>query len=314
MNTQETTPNETTTAYAATATAAENPSQQIQRKGAELFPFDVPPVITLKDGTVHHFRLPTRQDEQRREDRMKSVIITSPARINGQNPRQSTTDYSKAEIAYYEDLIEGVQGFPLTEGAEPNQLLQANQVVDTAYDEAKKKDVEVTIGDLVPTKHKRAAASRIFSGKIEVEKPKTENAVEGDAPKPLLVLRAQRKIVVVQQVGVEQNDDGTFSDPTHTIRYVFNEPQAKHLSAWETKCFNGFTVPLGNGGSREERTFNLEAVENLFDSLIDDVQGAALGGQPINVREPAQKARVPLSLKKTTTALMMSEVTGDVGN
>lgn len=282
-----------------------------------LFPFDSPPTVTLKDGTVHRFRMPDRKAEQRREDRMKSIIITSPAKINGQNPRQSTTDYSRAEIGYYEDLIEEIQGFALNEGDDPNAALQANQVIDEAFDEEKKQNVPVTIGDIIPTQHKRAAAQRIFGGKIEVEKPDrdaAENAVEGEAPKTLMTLRTERKYTVRHDFGVEQKDDGTFSDPTHQVYYVFNEPKAKHLSAWETKCFNGFTISLNTGGSREERTFNLDAVEKLFDSLIDEINGANLNGQPINVRDPKQKSQVPISLKKTTVALLMGEVTGDVGN
>lgn len=294
-----------------------NPNQQALSTTDGLFPFDKAPTVALKDGTTHNFRIPNKQDEQRREDRMKSVIITSPARINGQNPKQSTTDYSKAEIGYYEDLIESLQGFALNEGDDPTVPLQANTVIDEVYDEKKKANVAVTIGDAVPTKHKRAAAARIYGGKIEVYKPEKaekENAVEGEAKTQILVLRAQRLITIRHQVGSEQLDDGTFSKPTNEIFYVFREPQAKHLSQWETKCFNGFTIPLGNGGQREERTFNLEAVENLFDSLIDEVRGASVDGHAINVREPQQLARVPLSLKKTTVAILMGEVTGDVGN
>jgi hypothetical protein len=299
-----------------TATAPAPESSNLPVKDSGLFPFDVAPVVTLKDNTVHKFRLPTREDEQRREDRMKSIIITSPARINGQNPKQSTTDYSKSEISYYEDLIEEITGIALDEGGDPTKPLQANMVVDEVLD-TKGKPVPITIGEMVPTKHKRAAAARIYGGKIEVVKPDAdaeENAVEGEAPKQLLVIRSQRFITVRHDLGSEQQDDGTMSDPTHTVFYVFREPQAKQLSHWETKCFNGFTINLKGGGTREERTFNLTAVESLFDSLIERVEGASIGGQPIDVRIPEHKAAIPLSLKKTTVALMMGEVMGDVGN
>jgi len=301
-------------AATAEAPAAADTSLAVTNNG--LFPFDRPPVVTLKDGTIHSFRLPTREDEQKREDRMKSVIITSPARINGQNPKQSTTDYSKAEIGYYEDLIEEITGFVLSEGDNPAEPIQANKVIDERTDE-KGKQVNVTVGDLVPTKHKRAAAARIYGGKIAVDKPDAvdkENAVEGEEPKAMLMIRAQRMITVKHDVGSEQQDDGTMSEPTARVLYVFREPQAKHLSQWETKCFNGFSYGLNGGGTREERTFNLKATEALFDSLIESVEGASLDGQPVDVRIPEHKARIPLSLKKTTVTLMMGEVMADVGN
>jgi hypothetical protein len=301
---------------AATAAAPDSSNSPSVNGNAGLFPFDEPPVITLRDGTVHRFRLPTRDVEQRREDRMKSIIITSPARINGQNPRQSTTDYSKSEIGYYEDLIEEISGFALSEGDDPDKPLQANLVVDETYDE-NNKPLSITVGDMVPTKHKRAAAGRIYGGKIEVEKPgeaDAENAVEGEAEKQVLVIRNQRFITVRHDLGSEQQDDGTMSKPTHTVKHVFREPQAKHLSQWETKCFNGFSINLKGGGTREERTFNLGAVEALYDSLIERVEGAALGGTPVDVRIPEHKAGIPLSIKKTAVALLMGEVMGDVGN
>lgn len=296
--------------------APDNTSLAVLDNG--LYPFDREPFVELKDGTKFKFRLPTKEDEQRREDRMKTVITTLPGRINGQNPKQTTTDYSRSELGYFDDLIEEVTGFALVEGDDPATTLQANLVVGNEYSDKLKRQAEVTVGDKVPTKHKRAAAARIYGGRIDVEKPDErdpDNEVEGDEkPQQVLVIRSQRFITVLFKAGVEQQDDGTFSEPTHVVKYVFKEPQSRHLSAWETKCFNGQTINLNKGGTREERTFNLTAVENLFDSLIEKVEGASLDNAEIDVRIPEHKARIPLSQKKNTLALCMGEVMGDVGN
>lgn len=262
------------------------------------FDFAVPPVVTLKDGSEFYFKIPDLQSEARADQLRKTLIITSPAKVNGFNPTQETTDYATADVRYFLDnLIKfRMPDFALNAGDEPNQMIEANTFI--REEKRGSKTVRITAAHLVPAKHQRAAAGRIYGGRLEVEKAK-------DAAKTVKVLNETRFITVKHEIGVEQNDDGTFSKPTSVIRYIFREPSAKELSFWQTKCFGGSKIPFKTDkgtGSREERSFITENVVKLFDQLIANVTGAKNTDQ------------IPTGVKRNAVTLAMGEASGDVGN
>jgi len=267
--------------------------------------FATPPHVVLKDGTEFDFKIPDLASERRGDNLRKTLILTSPARVNGFNPTQETTDYATADWRYFVDNLEKVRGFKLTADGDASATLNARDVVrtDTGKDG---KPHQITVAQLIPVKHARAAVARMYGGKIEVEKPETDEA-------RILVLNEVRYIVVKQEFGVEQNDDGTFSNPTNIGRYIFREPTSKELSFWQTKCFLGYKIPIKGGGAREERYFNTDKTVELFDKLIERVEGCVYNGAPVNVKDAADLLRIPAGVKRTAVTIAMGEVSGDVG-
>jgi hypothetical protein len=214
----------------------------------------------------------------------------------------------------YTDTVETLQGYALNEGDDPNNELSANMVIEETTDSRGKLHV-VTLADLVPNKDKKAAAERLYGGKFTVDKPKLE-----EGQKQVLVLRQKRIITVKHEVGIEQLDDGTFTDPTAIIWYEFREPQSKELSQWETRAFNGNSIATNDGGNRETRTYDLDVVEKLYDGLVDSIRGGGVERDgnnnltPVDVRNAAHLAKIPLSIKKSCVALLMSDATTEAGN
>lgn len=258
------------------------------------FDFAEPPVVKLKDGSEFYFKIPDLQSEKRADQLRKTLIITSPAKVNGFNPTNETTDYATADVRYFIDNLVKFKGFALNAGGNPDEFIDAKTVVRTEKG-TDGKTRTITAAHLVPVKHQRAAAARIYGGRIEVEKPDKDD-------KRVRVLNETRFVTVKQEFGVEQNDDGTFTRPTNVVRYVFREPTSKELTFWQTKCFLGYKIPIKGGGSREERYFNTEQVVKLFDLLIFEVRGAS------NVKD------IPEGVKRTAVTIAMGEVSGDVGN
>lgn len=273
------------------------------------FPFDEPRTIVLRNGTVHSFNIPTRMQEIRREKLQRTIIQTSNAIINGQNPQRSNTDYQRSRVAYYQDILKTVTGYAFNEGDDPSQTLNGQETVREDPVEGTDRTRKVKLASLVPIAHQRAAAERIYGGRITVVKPEL-----ADGQKPIYVLNARRRITVKQEFGIEQNDDGTFTKPSHRPIYHFREPNSRNLSDWEMKCFGGYTIRNPKGGSIEERTFEIEQLCKLFDSMIDEIENGVIGGEPCDVRNVDHLAKIPDAIKSTIIAFVMNDVTTDSGN
>lgn len=303
-------------------------------KGVEypLFPFDEPVTITLPNGTSHHFRLWDEVTEKRREDLLKTIVITSPAVIDGENPRDAKTDYTRATLRYYDMMIESISGVVLN-GNNPEDKLSAHQVIKDRLNEEGK---PLRILDMVGVPVRKAAAGRLYGGKIEVERPHdddeettftgdpfediTEAVEEAEKPKTVYSLTLSRDIVIRQELGIERLRSGVTTEPKNVIRYHFREPQGNDFSKWELKAYRGYAVSRPKGGERAERYYNLETVKNLFDSLIEKIEGASINGRPIGLvsdrddkHRVALLAMVPLSIKKITVATLFQELS-NLGN
>lgn len=269
------------------------------------FDFSLPQTITLKDGSEFKFKIPDLQSETRADNLRKTLIITSPAKVNGFNPTQETTDYATADMRYFIDNCEQFRGLAFNRGDDPTVWTDAKRVI--RHEKRGTKTRAITAAHIFPVKWARAATARLYGGKIEVEK------AEGKE-KEIKVVNEARFITVKQEFGVEQNDDGSFTRPTNIVRYKFREPVAGDLTFWQTKCFLGSKIPLKGGGSREERFFNTEKVAELFDMLIESVSGGALGEVTFDPKNSEHLKKLPVGIKRTAVAICMGEVSGDVGN
>ena len=141
--------------------ATNKPTWNFEGKEYPLFPFDEPQIITLQNGTTHYFRLWDSVTEKKKEDLMKTVVITSPAIINNEQPRDTKTDYTKGLLHYYDMMIERVSGVALN-GESPDTVFDVNQETDIPLGEGKAR-----IKDLISVPIRKAAAARLYSGKVE---------------------------------------------------------------------------------------------------------------------------------------------------
>lgn len=276
----------------------------------ELFPFDKPRVITLRNGTVHEFVIPSLLQEKRRVGIQRTIIHTSPAVVNGQNPRQILVDYSKSRLAYYQDTINRFKGYRFgDEMPDPEQWLDARKVIgQKPLPNDRTKDVYLS--SKIPVKHQRAAAERLYGGKLEIVKPKTK---EGE--KIVHDLNTRVRIHVKQEFGIEQLDSGEFTQPEHVVHYFLNEPNSDQLSKWEMTCFSGQTLNHPKGGSTETRVYNIESCAKLFDSMIDEITGGSVMDRiPVDVRNTSHLPLIPWAIKMDVISLVMNDQTTDSGN
>lgn len=276
----------------------------------ELFPFDKPRVITLRNGTVHEFVIPTLLQEKRRVGIQRTIINTSPAVVNGQNPRQILVDYSKSRLAYYQDTVSKIKGYRFgSEFPDPEQWLDARKVIgQQSLPNGKEKPI--LLASKIPVKHQRAAAERLYGGKLEIVKPKLK---EGE--KVVHDLNTRVRIHVKQEFGIEQLDNGDFTAPDHVVHYFLNEPNSNHLSKWEMQCFSGQTLNNPKGGSTETRVYNIEECAKLFDSMIDEITGGSVfDGDPVDVRNTTHLPLIPWAIKMDVISLVMNDQTTDSGN
>ncbi len=307
-----------------------------------LFAFDEPCVVALPNGTQHQFKLWNETIEKRREDLLKTVIVTSPALVNGENPQDVRTDFTRSALYYYSEMIDKISGVQYN-GNSPDEWINANQEThETIQDSTSEKHpdgVKARVKDLLSVTVRKAAALRLYGGRMEVEKPDdkeqesygdpfsddddniTEQIEQQEKRKEIYQLTLRREIVVKQELGVEAiGDTGRFSEPTHLIRYHFREPQGEHFSKWELHGHRGYRIPLKKGGSKAEQFYNLEAVNSLFNSLIERIDGASVHGVPVNLTgdtdDSGRKnllALIPLPIKKLCVALIFNEM-NSLGN
>lgn len=300
---------------------------ELDGKTYPLFPFDQPCEIKLRNGTIHRFKPWNEQAEKRREDLLKSVIVTSPAVINGENPRDVKTDFTKSMLAYYDMMIDEIgglemeyEGFKITS----DQFIKADRLIGANG------RGQIKLKDLLPVSVRKAAGSRLYTGKIEIEKPDVEDeeidfdpfniddidiskTIEiAERKRSVYVLSMDRDIVARQELGIELLKNGQLTDPTHVMRYHFNEPDGSDFSTWEMKSARGFAINLQKGGMRAERFYNLNTIRSLFDKLIRSIEGASLDGKPVALPEDEKQreavlARVPLQIKKQTMVALFTE-------
>lgn len=261
------------------------------------------PVIKLRDGTEAVFKIPDLNSEQRADDLRQTTSITSPHKINGQNPTQDFTDFVKADVRYFLDNVLELRNFKFNHDDAPANF---DARAEVRKEMVGSREVSITYAHLVPIKHKRAFVGRLYGGKMEVEKP-AEKADE------VVALNAVRVVTIKQELGVEPMSNGRTTPPTHRIRYFFREPNAKESTAW-TQCWNGYKLPIKGGGTKSTSSFKTDKVVALFDKLIDRIEGASLNGEKLEVKNSNHLAGVPAGVKRNMLAMAMGEFTGDVGN
>src|SRR5260221_1437551 len=105
------------------------PIWEFEGKTYPLFAFDQPCEIPLQNGTVHRFKPWSPTIEKKREDYLKSIVVTSPAVVNGENPVDIKTDYSRSLLYYYEAMSDEVGGVSIDGINQNGSFLKTAQIV-----------------------------------------------------------------------------------------------------------------------------------------------------------------------------------------
>lgn len=316
--------------------ASSLPTFELEGESYPCFELDKPVTVKLLDGTIHQFKMWSEPVERQREDLLKSIVTTSPANVHGENPMDIKTDYTRSTLRYYALMIEAVGGIQLPSGEQANgQLIPANKIIEG---ELLPNGQPARVIDLLRVATRRAAASRLYGGKIEVEKPKeddeptdydpfnvdsldiTAEIAKSESRQQIQMLSLSRIIPIRQELGVEQLPNGQFTKPTHVVRYLFTDPDDDDFSKWELKAQQGFAIPLRKGGTRAETFYSLETIHQLFNKLITKIEGATIGGRVIELpsdrNDEMRKAllsKVPPLIKKNTIVQLFREA-NQLGN
>lgn len=308
----------------------DQPTWEYGGKQLPLFPFDQPQTVRLPNGTIHQFKAWDATIEKHRENLLKTVIVTSPHQINGESPRDARTDYTRSMLYYYRAMIDKVGGVEYN-GNGPDDLIDASTEIDGTVN-----GKPARIIDAIGAPIQRLAASRLYTGQVDVERPEgiepdevdedfdpfadpkevdiEAELAKAEAKKSLYKLALNRDIAIVQKFGVEVRN-GREGDPTHVVRHTFLEPDGDDFSKWELKSMRGYAIDLNKGGSRAERYYNLDTISQLYARLIDRIEGASINGLAIDLPtdrdDPSRVAliaKIPLLVKRSTVIQLFTEM------
>lgn len=323
-------PNNDETPVETPQTSVESSPLMFEDKGKQypLYPFDEPQTVVMANGTIHNFRKWDKNVEVQRENRLKTVIISSAAVIHGENPRDIKSDITRSMLYYYGEMIESFSGVKL-----PNNggSITPDTVVDAKMDINGRPAI-----DYLSIILKREAAKRLYTGKITIERPGEEDEPETDPfsfdddiseavkeaekPKTVYSLTLDRQIIMRQEFGVELLSSGQTTPPRNVVKHYLREPDGDEMGKWETKSWQGYAIPRKGGGSRAERFYNLDIVSWFYDTLIDKIEGASIGGKPVDLPRDRNNehrkillAQVPILIKKSILMSFVGELE-TVGN
>ncbi len=277
------------------------------------FTIKVNPYPTLKKKnltTTHVVRRPTPQEEERKE-RMTPLISKSAGKVGESQAQQTVVDIVPGDRYLYREIIKRVHGYRIPGVTDDGSGLDPQTKVKVRDPETKE-EVEKLLLDLIPDDHKSIVVNSIFS-----TEPNRFEIVDSDEVAGYSLVGGQQWTLRQSVGGLEQQDDGTFSEPEYIIEYVFNEPSANDMKTFRTKGFAVKTWNDKNGLSNEERRIILPVVTGLFDSLVSVIDGVEVdkgdSKEEFDLRNPEHLAMVPSSFKKSAVLKLFSFLQADLG-
>lgn len=282
------------------------------------YPFDLDPVAVAlnEDGITytHRVRKSSFEVEERRE-RMTEVkrYTLGKAEVKNEGGEQERAQRSRSEaedvnasLRYYRDLIGTVTGYdpddPLAE-RDPRSVIMRGGEND--------EPVVTQLDDLdlgIPTAHRLFVANNVYGGEFEVDKATR------------FVAGAGRTWKVHHRIGQKTRGDGTKSPAMFEVVYEFAEPTDALVRLFRSSALNSTQLDLNGGDVMTIRTVNLAVVTELFDGVpnkgrgVIRITGGTVGGETIDIRDPAQLALVAPPFKKNCMILLYARLLNDLGN
>jgi hypothetical protein len=257
---------------------------------------DIDPRPGKKKIAEHKFRLPTFEEEEVRERQIVS-FRKEGAKVEDTNAILEETDDEKANINFYNKLIEGF---------EKDVEIPANTLVG-----------EQELKELIPTTHKVTAVLGMTVSTFELDLPEDDDDFEFELGTSGSAGREWR---LIQKIGGQfKRDDGTLQPPDYEITYILREPTEKERHKYKSNAVNTQRwYSKAEGGVVERSSINLKTLTTIFDNTIKDVENASVvdgeGSIPLDVRNPDHLAKIPARFKKTVVIRLFNALDADLGN
>lgn len=241
---------------------------------------------------THVLRKPTQKEEEDRE-RGLALLTKDAGRIEGSEASSMSLDDEPSNVALYDKIVMSISGYGLKAGEKASDEVSPDVVVET--DKGSK-----TLRELIPASHKSTVINGLFPSQYDVDLPNEEEFV--------FVLGGARTWRIKQQIGGQEKlEDGTLSPPDFIVYYTMREPKES-----ERKLFRKDSVvsnTLRNIKTQEiveRRSTNLGVMVELFDALIENVEGATVGGKEIKTNDKTHLSLIPAAFKKGVVIRLMN--------
>jgi len=247
---------------------------------------------------VHILRKPTFGEEEARE-RMMPLIISDAGKIDGAEASSMSLDDEPANVRMYDKIAISVQGYALERGSKPtDEEIDVNTTLSVEGEEK-------TVRELIPASHKSAVITGLYPASYEVDFGGEEF---------YFALGGGREWKVRQEIGGKyKREDATLAPPDYTVYYVFREPTQEERKKFRNQAISALTLRT-TSGNKDRRSTNLKVVSDLFDALIQTIEGATIAGTSIDVRDKKHLALIPATFKKGAVIRLMNFLEADLSD
>jgi uncharacterized membrane protein len=256
------------------------------------------PSAETKYEVVHTVSKPTFADEEARE-RMMPLIISDAGKVDGAEASSMSLDDEPANVRLYDKIAVTVNGYSLEKGKKPTTEDISVDTPITVDGEEK------TIKDLIPPSHKSAVINGLYPASYEVDFGGEEF---------YFALGGGREWKVKQEIGGKfKREDGTLSPADYTVYYIFREPTQEERKKFRSQAVSAITLKT-TSGNKDRRSTNLRVVSDLFDALIQTIEGATINGTTIDVRDKKSLELIPATFKKGCVIRLMNFLEADLSD
>lgn len=256
------------------------------------------PTSDEKHQVTHTLRMPTFAELEARE-RMMPLIISDAGKVDGAEASSMSLDDEPANVRLYDKIAVAVNGYALAAGEKPSEDdVDVSTVINV-------KGEDKTVKDLIPPSHKSAVINGLYPASYEVDFGGEEF---------YFALGGGREWKVRQEIGGKfKREDGTLSPADYTVYYIFREPTQEERRKFRSQAISALTLRT-TSGSKDRRSTNLKVVSELFDSLIETIEGATINGTSIDVRDKKSLSLIPATFKKGCIIRLMNFLEADLSD
>lgn len=246
----------------------------------------------------HTLRKPTFVEEEARE-RMMPLIISDAGKVDGAEASTMSLDDEAANVRMYDKIAESVKGYAIKNGDKPSEdSVDVKSTVTIGND-------EVVVLEVIPPGHKSAVVNGLYPATFEVDFGEEEF---------YFALGGGREWKVKQEIGGRfKREDGTLSPADYVVNYTFREPSQEERKKFRTQAISAVSFKT-TSGSKDRRSTNLRVVSELFDALIQTVEGATINDTTIDPRDKKQVELIPATFKKGAVMKLMNFLEADLSD
>lgn len=256
------------------------------------------PSAEKKQEVTHSLKRPSFAELEARE-RMMPLIISDAGKVDGAEASSMSLDDEPANIRLYDKIAISVNGYALEKGQKPGtDEVDISTSLMVGGEEKK-------ILDLIPPSHKSAVINGLYPASYEVDFGGEEF---------YFALGGGREWKVRQEIGGKfKREDGTLSPADYTVYYIFREPTQEERRKFRSQAISAITLKT-TSGNKDRRSTNLKVVSELFDALIQTIEGATINDTSIDVRDKKSLSLIPATFKKGCIIRLMNFLEADLSD